>query len=368
MRDPLDVARYIFVNDENELRSGWRVLAFVACVIISAALLTGLKEVFATLIPSFAYLRDSERARSASQQLVYLVVSNVINLAAAMIASGFCARLLERRSLASVGFKLHPRWRRDFALGSLLGGSSLAIAVGIIATVGAVSFVVQTRKPGDLAQGLAITALFFVVAGATEELVFRGFPFQAFVHGLGGARAIAITAFLFGIAHITNPGATPFSTINTILAGVWLGIAYLMTRSLWLATALHWSWNFAMVFVFGLPVSGFTSLDSLSWLRSTPGPPVWISGGGYGPEGGAAATLALILSTLTLWKSGLFIPSAEMVAAIKHGKREEAVVSVVPQQTLESKNPSDDTQSVPDEAKNISDRAQSFPDEAQTRD
>src|SRR5262249_18309419 len=153
-----------------------------------------------------------------------------------------------------------------------------------------------------------------VIAGATEELVFRGFPFQALVHNLGGARAIAITAFLFGIAHITNPGATAFSTINTILAGVWLGIAYLLTRSLWLATALQWSWNFAMVFVFGLPVSGFPSLDSLSWLRSSVGPPVLVSGGGYGPEGGAAATLALILSTLTLWKSGLFSPSEDMLA------------------------------------------------------
>ena len=262
MRDPLDVARYIFVNDENELRSGWRVLIFVVVFAMSAALLTGLINGFAALFPSLAPAVQTEAERPTSRQFVFLGINNLINFLAAMIASGFCARVLERRSLASVGFKLHKRWPRDFTLGSLLGGSSLAIAVGIIASVGAVTFVVQNRNPGDLARGLTISVLFFIIAGATEELVFRGFPFQAFVHNLGGARAIAITSFLFGIAHITNPGATVFSTLNTILAGVWLGIAYLMTRSLWLATALHWSWNFAMVFVFG-----FRSADSPRSIR-----------------------------------------------------------------------------------------------------
>ena len=322
MSDPLDVARYIFVNDENELRSGWRVLVFFICFIIVAALLTGLTKAFETLIPSIGSLRR--------QQPVDLIVNNLTNLAAAVIASAICARVLERRSLGSVGFRLHRGWLRDFALGSLMGAASLAIAVGIATGVGALTFDVQTRELAPLVRGLIVVSLFFVIAGAFEELIFRGFPFQALVHNLGGARAVAITSLLFGLAHVSNPGASAFSTINTILAGVWLGLAYLMTRSLWLATALHWSWNFAMVFIFGLPVSGFTSLDQLAWLRSNVGEPLWVSGGSYGPEAGAAATVALILSTLAIWRSGLFTASEEMLIAIKHGKREPAFVSVIP--------------------------------------
>jgi hypothetical protein len=109
-------------------------------------------------------------------------------------------------------------------------------------------------------------------------------------------------------------------------------LAYLMTRSLWLATALHYSWNFAMVFIFGLPVSGFITLGDVAWLRGTIGAPAWISGGSYGPEGGVAATVALLLSTLAIWKSGLFTTSDEMLAAIQHGKREPAFVSIVPEE------------------------------------
>jgi hypothetical protein len=108
--------------------------------------------------------------------------------------------------------------------------------------------------------------------------------------------AVLITSTLFGLAHLSNANASAFSTINTILAGVWLGVAYLMTRSLWFATALHYSWNLAMAFVFGLPVSGISMFNQLAWLRPQDRPPEWVSGGSYGPEGGAAATLVLLLS------------------------------------------------------------------------
>jgi membrane protease YdiL (CAAX protease family) len=225
---------------------------------------------------------------------------------------------------------MHRGWLKDFTLGSLMGAASLAIAVGIAAGAGALTFDVHTRELAALMRGFVMVSLFFVIAGAFEELIFRGFPFQALVHNLGGARAVAITSLLFGLAHVSNNDASVLSSINTIVAGVWLGVAYLMTRSLWLAMALHWSWNCAMAFIFGLPVSGFTTLNHLSWLRGNIGEPLWVSGGSYGPEAGVAATVALILSTLAIWRSGLFTASEEMLIAIKHGKREPAFVSVIP--------------------------------------
>jgi membrane protease YdiL (CAAX protease family) len=332
MRDPHDVARYIFVNGENELRSGWRVLLFFICLFIAAALLTGLGMALATLFPSLAFIfvTPSDPDSSTREGLAHLGVSNGLNLAAAVIASAVCARLLERRRLGSVGFRLHKGWNRDFALGSLLGAASLAIAVGIAASVGALTFDVQTTELVPLIRGFIISALFFVIAGSTEELVFRGFPFQALIHNLGGPAAIAITSLIFGLAHVSNPGASLFSTINTMLAGIWLGVAYLATRSLWLATALHWSWNFAMVFIFGLPVSGLTMLGGFAWLRGFAGEPLWVSGGSYGPEAGVAATCGLILSTVVIWKSGVFASSQEMLTAIQHCKPQPAFVSINP--------------------------------------
>jgi membrane protease YdiL (CAAX protease family) len=330
MSDPLDVARYIFMNEEGELRSGWRVLAFCFLFILAEMLLTGLIRVTAAVFPGVGFIarEGSELDGVSVRGIAVLYVDAIRDLGAAVISSGFCARRLERRSLASVGFKLHRGWMKDFSLGSVIGGSSLAIAVGIAAAAGAVTFTAPTEHGAMLARGLAITFSFFLISAATEELIFRGFAFQALAHDLGGAAAIGITSLLFGIAHLGNDNASAFSTINTILAGVWLGLAYLITRSLWLAVALHYSWNFAMVFVFGLPVSGLATFNELSWLKGHPGGPAWVSGGSYGPEAGIGATVAVILSILVVWKSGLFRASQEMLDATRHGKPRPAYTTI----------------------------------------
>jgi len=330
MSDTPGVARRIFMNDESELRCGWRVLAFVFLFVVAEILLAGFIKVAGILFPALSFISDQRISGEGlnARGVLVLYVNTARDLSATLIASIVCAHGLEHRSLASVGYKLHGGWFKDFSLGSLIGGCSLAIAVGVAAVAGAVTFSVRAEHLGMLGLGLLITFGFFLAAGAFEELLFRGFAFQALTHNLGGAAAIGITAVFFGAAHIGNENASVFSTINTILAGVWLGFAYLITRSLWLATALHYSWNFAMVFVFGLPVSGFTAFSGVSWLQGHPGSPLWVSGGSYGPEAGMCATFALLVSTMVIWRSGLFNASAEMLAAIKHSKREPSYVSI----------------------------------------
>jgi hypothetical protein len=333
MSGPAAIASTVFFNDEGEIRSGWRVLVFFICFSIAATLLYGCASVLVILFPSLVFLIEgvSPAAEHLSlRELIALSLGLLINLTAAIAASWVCARLLERRSLASVGYKLHRGWLRDFSLGSILGAFSLGAAVAMATATGAVRFEINTSRSVTVAEGLMISFFFFLLAGAFEEVAFRGFAFQALVHNTGAAAAILITSTLFGLAHLSNPNASFFSTVNTILAGAWLGIAYLMTRSLWLPTALHYSWNFMMAYLFGLPVSGMSIFNQYALLRGSSLPPKLVSGGAYGPEGGAAATLALILSTLVLWKSGIFRPSEEMLAGIQHGKREPRFISISP--------------------------------------
>jgi membrane protease YdiL (CAAX protease family) len=321
MSDRANVASKIFINEESELRSGWRILIFFILFLTAATLINTLLDGIGSVFPPLGNLLrapDIEEGASA-RVFVYHVFGQITNLAAALIATALSARFFERRSLASVGYKLHRGWLRNFALGSLIGAASLALAVWIEAIAGAASFDVQTRDGWFLVRAFLFLFFFFLVAAAVEELLFRGFPFQALFHNNGPFVAVAVTSILFGLAHITNTNASRYSVFNTILAGAWLAIACLMTRSLWLATALHYSWNFTMIFVFGLPVSGIKAFDQLSWLKGQTGSPAWLSGGDYGPEGGAAVTIVLIISTLVIWKGRLFAPSEEMIAATRHG-------------------------------------------------
>jgi membrane protease YdiL (CAAX protease family) len=327
----------IFINDEKELRSGWRVLLFFLAFTLAIIFIRGIAATLAKLIPTLRFLTSeplTDDPAASRFRLLSLLIVQIETLAAAVIASFVCARWLERRTLSSVGFKLHRGWLKDFALGSLLGAAALAFAVGLEAAARAVHFTVQTTDVAMLARNFVYLYFFFLMAGAFEELMFRGFPLQALIHNIGGWTAVSITSIFFGLAHIANTNASIFSTINTILAGAWLGTAYLMTRSLWLATALHYSWNLVMVFVFGLPVSGITTFQNLAWLHGESKPPVWISGGDYGPEAGAAATLALLISTLVIWKSGWFRPTAEMLDAIRHGEPERPLSITADDETL----------------------------------
>jgi membrane protease YdiL (CAAX protease family) len=331
-------AKKIFINEEGELRCGWRIAAFVICFILAAIITAGIFDTMTLLIPSLRPLTvepSDSREYLSGRELIYLISSRAANLVAVVVATVVCARLLERRSFGSVGFKLHQGWWRDFLLGCAIGGSAIALAVGIERLGGAVTFEPATHLGAPIAErsmllAAAVAALFLLVAAAFEELLFRGFAFQALVHNVGSLAALALSSMFFGAAHIANPSATALSTINTMLAGVWLGAAYLATRSLWLATALHFSWNFVMAFAFGLPVSGWVTLDRLALVYAKSGNPEWLSGGSYGPEGGIAATIVLLFATLLIWKSGMFHPSDEMRAAIAHGRPGREMLRVTP--------------------------------------
>ena len=318
-----DAATTLFLNDERELRCGWRVLIFFITFLIFSTAFALLASTIAGIIsPVGRLIEGTTTYASAPQKLAGSFIITIVNLSSTVLASMLCARLLERRSFVSVGYKLHPGWWRDFGLGLILGAVSLGLPVGITFLAGAVSFRTRTAEVANLAPGFIALFIFFVLAAAFEELLVRGFAFQALAHNTGPIFAIAATSVAFGLLHLHNPSVTFFSTINTILAGVWLGTAYWITRSLWLVTALHLSWNFAMSSIFGLPVSGISDFVPLAWLVGQPGVPTWLSGGNYGPEGGAAATIGLLLSTLVIWKSGLWTASAEMLAALRHGSRD----------------------------------------------
>jgi len=119
-----------------------------------------------------------------------------------------------------------------------------------------------------------------------------------------------LTSVPFAAVHLANPNVVPgFTFVNTALAGVWLAIAYLRTRSLWLPFGLHWSWNWTQASLLGLPVSGINRVAPTPVLHAFNAGPDWLTGGAYGIEGGAACTIALLASTLVVWRTNLIARS-----------------------------------------------------------
>ena len=136
-----------------------------------------------------------------------------------------------------------------------------------------------------------------MVAAANEELVFRGYPLQVLMFGLGPWPAFLMVSAAFGLGHHLNPNATWVGTTNTALAGILLCLAYARTRSLWLPYGIHIGWNLGIGPIFGFPLSGMT-VGSL-WVTRLDGP-AWLTGGRYGPEGGVLMTVTVILAAIVI--------------------------------------------------------------------
>jgi uncharacterized protein len=116
------------------------------------------------------------------------------------------------------------------------------------------------------------------------------------------------------VVHLGNPNANWISTLNTGLAGIWFGIAYLKTRDLWFVTGLHVMWNWVQGAIFGIEVSGLTELIAAPLMKEVDLGPTWLAGGSYGLEGGIVTTIAIVISIAAIQLLQIFRPDPELLA------------------------------------------------------
>ena len=299
--------KQIFINDAGRLRSGWRVLIFILVYIALLFLLsTAVRVGYAVGLR----IAPGRSLGAFTEDFIF----RLILLASALLAGYLCNRWLEGLPWRALGLTLHARWWRDFIIGSLIGVVSLALATAIAAAAGGLRFTASPRTMLlPVVQTLVLSALLFIFAALAEEALFRGYPLQTLTRARLAWLAILLTSVPFAAVHLQNPNVVKgFTFVNTALAGVWLAVAYLRTRSLWLPLGVHWAWNWALGSLFGLPVSGITAIAPNPLLHGTDLGPAWLTGGSYGIEGGLAGTIALVVSTLFIWRMTLVSATEEM--------------------------------------------------------
>ncbi len=263
----------IFLTADNELRSGWKFGAYAA--IFFLLLLATAAAV--SFVRSGIDLGDT--------QITILGLNAITLFIPAAGALGLAGRLVDRRPLKAFGVGWIPGWKRQFGSGLAIGAVMLAALMAGSYAVGYVSIGwTATQVPPST---LVLTLVLLLLSAANEELIFRGFPLQILVEGTGKWPAVLGLSALFGLFHFGNPNATLLGTLNTVVAGILLSLAYVNTRSLWFSYGIHVGWNVGLGFVLGFPLSGI-DIASL-WTTGIAGSDT-ILGGQYGPEGGLLGT------------------------------------------------------------------------------
>jgi len=282
----MDVITAIFIDENGTLRSGWRIAVFLFGYFFVSTLVA---------LMAFAVFGATDFSTPSS-----MIVGSFVTLIPAILVGSLLGNTFEKLPFSAIGVPLTKRAAFNLALGCFVGMLTFVVAAAVPMIAGSLSFARNPEAVGNLWYSLGVPLVVFGVAAAFEEALFRGYIFQTLTRSGYAWLAILITAVPFGVVHLGNPNAGVISTMNTVLAGVWFGLAYLKTRDLWFVWGVHWFWNWTQGSVFGIEVSGLTDLSAGSLLIETDVGPHWLTGTTYGIEGGIACTVAIVASILAL--------------------------------------------------------------------
>ncbi len=283
------IRRIFLTPTEPRLRAGWRLAGQYALQWIGY-LLVGLA--IAPVSALFPDLFKPENLFLAGQLATFVIIVAAVFLA---------RRLLDRRSITSLGLQWSSRALADLLAGVLFAALAILLIFLIELALGWITlqgFVWQIETLPRVAQGTLVMLFLFIMIGWQEELVYRGYQLQNLVEGINLPVGVAISIGWFALEHWANPNFSWQALIGLCLAGFFLAYAYLRTRRLWLSIGLHIGWNFFISTVFGFTVSGL-DLFHLT-LQEVHGPPLF-TGGDFGPEAGLILIPAALLIIGLTW-------------------------------------------------------------------
>ncbi len=226
-----------------------------------------------------------------------------LQLVASVLAYWVLVRFLERRKPP---IELSRRRWLGLPIGLAVGFGMCLLCTWLIWLLGGIEFR-GVHAVSDWATQLWILG---VVAGISEELIFRGVLHRIVESTLGTWAALLIVGGFFGFAHLGNPQATLVGALAiAVEAGVMFGAVYALTRSLWLVIGIHAAWNLTQGLVIGSVVSGATAGNG--WIDSSPIGSQIVSGGHFGIEASIVSVLlwlsVAVWVLIRLYREGLVI-------------------------------------------------------------
>jgi uncharacterized protein len=274
----------LLVDRHPLIQKGWQRAAAFCIAYISSILLISLIWALLGKMPAAETVLNG----SALFQLV-LFLSAILEIVLVLLFT----RFVDRRPVMDIGFDW-PSAKQDAWIGFLLGPALLGAGSLILYAHQNLQWTGITFD----AAGFFLSVVLIGVIAVSEEMVIRGYLLRNLLQSMNKWAALGISAALFALAHIGNPGIHSIAILNIFLGGVLLGINYVYTRNLWFAICFHFSWNFFQGPVLGYEVSGLPLQGILQQQLSGPG---WLTGYQFGFEGSAIATLVMLIAIVLLY-------------------------------------------------------------------
>jgi membrane protease YdiL (CAAX protease family) len=252
----MNTLRRAFVADDGRLNLVWRVVLYL----LSWWVVFFLGIILATLVANLFHWDDRSRNAAVAVFAVALLIA----------WTAVYRRWVDRRPWRGIGLTTPstglPMIAAGFVAGSVLVGVWFLIdlALGWVQVVGnepATSGVPQTL--GFVVVGLVGN----MGAGFLEEIGYRGYLLQNLASRLALWVAMPLMAVLFAfVVHFNK--LSPGLVATAILIGMLFGLTRLATGAIWFAIGLHWAYDGAQNFFFGLSTTSPPYNHSLLHLQA----------------------------------------------------------------------------------------------------
>lgn len=276
----------VFKNGYGQVRSGWLILLLAIIIFIFQLLL---------VIPFLS----SMGTNTNPLQSFFVGISTELAIFLGVVLVWV---YVQKNPLKSIGLAGYGRGLKDLLWGLGIGVLSMSIIFLVLMGTEAIRVGNQWNNPQFSSSNL-VYLVFFIAVGFCEEFLFRGYIMKT-LEDRGNPRwfIYIFSSILFAVAHMGNMEVNAIALLNIFLVGLLFAYMFRVTGSLWLPIGFHISWNYTQGIVFGFPVSG-NPVDSIYRTQMVVGQE-WLSGGGFGPEGGILATILIGLCMITIWLYG----------------------------------------------------------------
>lgn len=218
-----------------------------------------------------------------------------------------------------LGFSADKWTTVEILSGFLIAFIPVTMAFLIIWALGNIEIVSIRFQAGGLFEDLTILTF----AALAEEILFRVGVLLVLIYFTKKVwLSIAIQILLFGIVHLSNPGADMLTVLSNSMGGLMYSLAFIYTGRIWMPFILHLFWNMSQGF-YGFNISGLSEYSG-AFIEINPIGNELISGGSYGLEGSLIGIGARILVII------LIIISTKIMAQ-KHPAYESLKQSILPE-------------------------------------
>jgi len=170
--------------------------------------------------------------------------------------------LREKRPLSTLGF---PRGgaAKKYLIGMACGIVFYLVCIAFVLATGTVRLE-QTMEIGPFAAVLILFGLAsFVVQGAAEEILYRGWQLPVIAVRYGALAAIALSTVTFTLIHVIADISNPFYYLVIFVFAIFLSLVAIYTESLWITCGLHATWNWMDSNLFAVPMKDAAYSTSL---------------------------------------------------------------------------------------------------------